>query len=143
MVRFHPDPPIMSQKGETFFTRVGCMDGRVQEPVATFGRKKFGGQYPDTIIEAGLVGLLAKETVDRNLLTSLKKKISISLEKHHSKGIVVYGHQDCAGNPVDDEKHKQDTKVAAQVISSFVPQDVRIAPVFVKRENDTWIVEEL
>ena len=41
MVRFHPDPHNMSDKYETFFTTVGCMDGRAQGVVADFGRKNF------------------------------------------------------------------------------------------------------
>ena len=34
----------MSKADETFFTSVGCMEGRVQEVVAQFGRRKFGAR---------------------------------------------------------------------------------------------------
>lgn len=74
MVRFHGDPHnldnlsrIMSLSkhapldGQAFFTSVGCMDGRSQRAVATWGREKFDAEYADTITEAGLVGLLAKD----------------------------------------------------------------------------------
>ncbi len=44
---------LMSMPGETFFTSIGCMDGRVQGPVAEFGREKFGGQFADAITEPG------------------------------------------------------------------------------------------
>lgn len=143
----------MSQAKETFFTSVGCMDGRVQEPVLAFGQKKFGVEYADTITEAGLVGLLAKNDVDPILLDSIKKKILISLEKHHSRGIVVHGHEECAGNPVDDEQHKKDTLKSAEVTAALIQKDIPIIPVFVRRsssarrrspEGDSgWIVEEL
>jgi len=62
--------------GQAFFTAVGCMDGRVQEPVLAFGQQKFGAKYADTITEAGLVGLLAKKNIDRALLDSIRKKIA-------------------------------------------------------------------
>lgn len=133
----------MSQAGETFFTSVGCMDGRVQKPIADFGKERFGAEYPDTITEAGLVGLLAKDDVDQNLVESIKTKVEISLQKHHSKGIIVHGHQDCAGNPVHDEKHKQDILKASKIISNFVPADVAIIPVFVSSKDHQWVVEEL
>jgi len=132
---------FMSDLGETFFTSVGCMDGRVQDPVAKYGRDKFGVLYADTITEAGLVGLLSNNP-SSELLESIKKKILISIEKHHSKGIVVHGHQECAGNPVEDEIHKQDVLKTAEIIKDFVPS-IEVQPVFVIKGNTNWIVEEI
>ena len=135
---------FMSHTGETFFTSVGCMDGRVQEPISLYGQKKFGVKYADTITEAGLVGLLAEDDVNQTLLDSIKNKILISLEKHHSKGIVVEGHQECAGNPVKDDMHKKDVLKAVKTIGALVQRDIPIVPVFVTRSaNSGWIVEEL
>lgn len=136
----------MLRINEVFFTSIGCMDGRVQEPVLTFGQKKFSALYADTITEAGLVGLLAKNNIDRSLLDSIKKKILISLEKHHSKGIIVHGHEECAGNPINDEKHKDDIRKSVGVIKSFVNSSVSVVGVFVKRspqESSKWEIEEV
>lgn len=146
----------MLQVGETFFTSVGCMDGRVQDSVAEFGRQKFNAQFGDTITEAGLVGLLSKITStasnaadSQKLLESIKNKIQISLDKHHSKGIVVHGHQECAGNQVDDEKHKEDVQKSVEVIKSFVTS-VPVLGVFIKSPSTGsgfaklgWVVEEI
>lgn len=131
----------MSDLNETFFTSVGCMDGRVQAPVSEYGRKGYGVLYADTITEAGLVGLLSNNP-SSELLESIKKKILISIEKHHSKGVVVHGHQECAGNPVEDEIHKQDVLKAAGIIKDFVP-GIEVKSVFVIKENTNWIVEEI
>lgn len=133
----------MSKAGETFFTSVGCMDGRVQESILKFGQEEFGARYADTITEAGLVGLLSKENVSEDLLSSIRSKIMISLEKHHSKGIIVHGHQECAGNPVDDEVQKNDIRKAAQVIRLTVLSNAEVISVFVKRAGDVWKIEEL
>ena len=133
----------MSDAGETFFTSVGCMDGRVQDPVAEFGRQKFGVQFADTITEAGLVGKLAADQIDPNLAESIRFKVTdVSVGKHQSKGIIVHGHQDCAGNPVDDDTHKNQVKKAADFIHSLV-QDIPIIPVFVVKENGVWKATEL
>lgn len=134
----------MSQAGESFFTSVGCMDGRVQEPVAQYGRQKFGALFADTITEAGLVGVLSH--AEQSLLDSIKNKVQISLEKHHSKGIIVHGHEDCAGNPVDDEKHLDDVRRSVEIIKGLINSQVPVIGVFVKRSSEDslkWIVEEI
>ena len=131
----------MADLNETFFTSVGCMDGRVQNSIGKYGRDKFGVLYADTITEAGLVGLISNNS-SNELLESIKNKILISVEKHHSKGIVVHGHQECAGNPVADNQHREETKKAAEIISNFAP-GIEVKPVFVIKENGNWIIEEI
>ena len=131
----------MSDLNETFFTSVGCMDGRVQTPVAEYGKGKFGVLFADTITEAGLVGLLANNP-SPEFLESIKKKILISIEKHHSKGVLVHGHQECAGNPVEDNIHKENVLKAAAVLGSMV-SGVEIVPLFVVKKNGHWVAEEI
>lgn len=134
----------MSHANETFFTTVGCMDGRVQDVVAKFGREKFGAMYPDTVTEAGLVGKLGKGVVDPLLTDALRFKIvTVSLGKHQAKGIIVHGHQECAGNPVSDEQHKDDVRRSVSFISSLVGSSVLVSGVFVKRAEQGWEVEEV
>jgi len=135
----------MSEAGETFFTAVGCMDGRVQEPIAVYGKEKFSVLFADTITEAGLVGLLANNP-SQELLDSIKKKVLISAEKHHSKGVLVHGHQECAGNPVDDSTHIEDVKKSVGLIKQLIDNKVPVVGVFVKRsvaDPKIWEVQEL
>ena len=119
------------------------MDGRVQEVIAKYGEKKFDVLYPDTLTEAGMVGLLAKETIDEDLVKAIAFKLSVSLEKHHSKGIVVHGHQECAGNPVSDEQHIADVKDATARIAHVIENKIPVIGVFVKRNGSEWIVQEV
>lgn len=133
----------MSQAGETFFTSVGCMDGRGLRPVRKYGKAKFGVWYVDTVTDAGLAGKVSKEGVDPKFLDELKAKILISLEKHHSKGIIVHGHEDCAGNPVDEETHKNDILKSVEIIKSLVNSSVPIIGAYVKRQDGDWAVEEV
>lgn len=134
----------MSVQEETFFTAIGCMDGRVQHLIALCGQEKFGAKYPDTITEAGLVGQLAKGNPELEKALSFKAK-TVSLEKHASKGIVVHGHQECAGNPVDDAKHKQDILTSVEKIKTIVGHGVDVIGVFVKRSSNpsVWEAETL
>ena len=131
----------MSQAGETFFTSVGCMEGRIQAVIAKYGQQKFDAKYPDTITEAGLVGLLSNDP-SQELLDSIRKKVLVSVEKHHSKGIIVHGHQECAALDAVDNIHKQNILKAAEIIRSMAPNLI-VKPAFVVRGNSGWEVEEL
>lgn len=127
----------MSQVGETFFTVVGCMDGRVQDVMALFGQEKFDAAYPDTITEAGIVGIIANNP-SQEFLDGLKFKLLVSVDKHHSKGILVDGHQECAGNPVEDSRHIEDIKKSVGVIKELVENKVPVIGIFVKRSTTGW-----
>jgi|SRR3989344_6376126 len=132
----------MPQEGEMFFTVVGCMDGRIQEVMARFGREKFGAEYPDTITEAGIVGMIA-DNPDSKFVENLKFKLLVSIEKHHSKGIVVDGHKECAGNPVSDEKHREDIRKSVELIRILIDSKVPVTGAFVIREGNVWKAEEI
>lgn len=132
----------MLQAGETFFTVVGCMDGRIQDVVARFGRKKFETKYPDTITEAGIVGIIANNP-SPEFVENLKSKLLVSIEKHNSKGILVDGHQECAGNPVFDAQHKEDIKKSVEFVRNLIENKVPVIGVFVVREGNNWEVEEV
>jgi carbonic anhydrase len=134
----------MSHVGETFFTSIGCMDGRVHQAILDYGQNKFGVKYADTITEAGLVGQVIKKDADPKLLESIKNKILISLSKHLSKGIVVHGHSECAGNPVEDNQHREETKEATKLVRNMVgAMSIEVIPVFVVRDGEGWKVEEI
>ncbi len=134
----------MSNERETFFTTVGCMDGRVQEPVTNFGRQVFGAKFADTVTEAGLVGKLAQDQVDPEVRESIKKKVvDVSIGKHDSKGIVVHGHQECAGNPVADDKQKDDVRRSVSFVDNLIESKVPVIGVFVARSETGWMAEEI
>ena len=137
----------MSDTHDTFATAVGCMDGRVQDPIAEFARKRWGVKYVDAITEAGFVKHFAQHheahphTSHIREITKLKV-VDVSVMKHHSKGIIVHGHEDCAGNPVSDEKQKRDILETSSVIREL-EHGVKVIPVFVHKNHGDWEVLEL
>ena len=135
----------MINLNETFFTRVGCMDGRVQIPLRIYGQQKFDAEYPDTITEAGNVGILAHDPTSE-FLDNLKIKLDVSIDIHRSKGVLVHGHQECAANPVDDDTHKEDVRKSVELIKQLINNKIPVVGVFVKRsalDPRIWEVEEL
>lgn len=132
----------MSIESETFATHVGCMDGRVQGPTSEFAKRKFGATYIDTITEAGIVGRIAHNP-SSEFLDGLKNKLEVSLNKHHSRGVVVEGHEECVGNPVDEKTHKEDVRKSIEVLRSMTKTSVPIFGVYVRRKDGNWVVEEV
>jgi len=84
----------------SFATAINCMDGRTQIPVIDYIRKKYRVDYVDMITEPAPIRVLAENT-DKPTLESIKRRVGISTGKHGSVHIVIVGHHDCAGNPVE------------------------------------------
>lgn len=128
----------MLKPTETFFTTIGCMDGRSQQQAVEYGKSVFGAKFADIITEAGLVGHFITHT------TTVQNKLMISVGKHHSKGVVVHGHQDCAGNPVDEAMHKKNVAETARIIYELLENSVPVHGIFGRLdENDRWTFEKV
>ena len=89
----------------SFYTAINCMDGRIQEPITNYIKKKYNVLFVDMITGAGPVKILSNKKTEN--LESIISCIDISLKKHKSKGIAIVAHYDCAGNPITDEEQKK------------------------------------
>jgi hypothetical protein len=76
------------------------MDGRVQLCVNRYLTSRWGVEHVDTITEPGPIAVLADQA-DEDQVTSILKRVDISVRRHGSENIAVIGHEDCAGNPTD------------------------------------------
>lgn len=101
----------------TFGTAVNCMDGRTQEPVSAYIKKRFGVSCVDTITEPGPERILCDGSPEA--VASIRARVAISVEKHGSKVIAVVAHHDCAGNPVSKDKHVEQVRKAVEVVRSW------------------------
>ena len=89
----------------SFYTAINCMDGRIQESVVNYIKKKYNVLFVDMITGAGPVKILSNKKTEN--LESIISYIDISLKKHKSKGIAIIAHCDCVGNPISDEEQKK------------------------------------
>jgi carbonic anhydrase len=119
-------------------TAINCIDGRVQEPVTEYLKRKLGVIFIDMITDAGPDGILAQMT-DYETIKAIKKRVTISVQRHGSKHIAVIGHHGCAGNPVDAYTHHSHIRSAVQSIRIWFP-DIDVFGLWV---NDSWGVEEI
>ncbi len=94
------------------------MDGRTQEPVIKFLKKKLSFNYVDMITEPGPDKIVAQNR-SKAIITSIKQRAGISIEKHKSKAIAIVGHYDCAGNPVSISEHLKHIKASVENIHQW------------------------
>jgi carbonic anhydrase len=114
------------------------MDGRVQLPVIEYLQSRFNVQYVDTITEAGPNLILAEQN-NTALLHSILERLKISIEHHHSKGIAIVGHYDCAKNPASREDQIVHISNAIKFVRQIYP-DIEIIGLWV---DENWRVFEL
>ena len=99
----------------SFYTAVNCMDGRIQESVTNYIKKKYNVLFVDMITSAGPVKILSNKKIEN--LEFIISCIDISLKQHKSKGIAIVAHYDCAGNPISDEEQKELLKKSVAFLS--------------------------
>lgn len=124
--------------GETFFTAINCMDGRVQEPALKYLKRRFQVTYVDVVTEPGPCGILSAR-VRGDVMESIFRRVDISVQAHHSTGIALLGHHDCAGNPFPKEIQVAQVRDAVKFLKSRYP-DREVVGLWV---GETWEVEEL
>jgi hypothetical protein len=95
-----------------FATCLNCIDGRAQLPVIYWIKENYGVEYVDMITGTGMDGKLGGDF--NKYMDLLHDAISISVYTHKSDCIFIVGHHDCAGNPVDGDKHKKQITSAVE-----------------------------
>ena len=118
---------------ETRATCLNCMDGRVQLPVLTWIKANYPVDFVDVITEAGMDGVLAKQENISEVLRSVK--VSVNLNK--STRLFIVGHYDCRGNPVDENRHREEIAHAVKRLRPLWPAQ----EVFGLWVNEYWRVE--
>ena len=121
-----------------FCTAVNCMDGRVQLPVISYLRERFGAEYVDSITEPGPNLVLAKKT-DEALVRSILRRIDISVERHKSVGLALAAHHDCAGNPASQEEQKRHVAAGVEFLRLRYP-GIRVIGLWV---DEHWKAHEI
>lgn len=121
-----------------FGTAINCIDGRTQQRVIDYMVQKHGVDGVDMVTFPGADGMFSSP--ERALEVEFgRRAVSISVERHSSKVIAVVGHHDCAGNPVDKERHYMHIRSAIEKVQSW-GFAARIIGLYV---NDKWQIEEV
>ena len=113
------------------------MDGRVQLPVNTYLKNRFGVEYVDVITEAGPVGVLAANP-ESVVAQSIFKRVQISINAHASAGIAITAHHDCAGNPISDSQQKPQLQICHRILKERYP-NIEVVGLWI---DSNWTIQE-
>ena len=105
----------------SFGTVISCMNGRIQEPVLEYLRKRFAVEYVDNITQAGPAAVLSKDPRSDSS-NSLLKLVDISIQAHGSTRLAVVAHHDCAGNPVPAADQQHQLAICLRILSDRYPK---------------------
>ncbi|MFA7677055.1 MAG: carbonic anhydrase [Candidatus Omnitrophota bacterium] len=101
-----------------FATAINCIDGRVQKPIIEFVINRFKVDYVDMVTEPGPDRVLS-ENKSTDIIESIKRCVSLSVERNSSTNIIIAGHHDCKANPVDKEEHCRQIKESVNKIKEW------------------------
>lgn len=108
----------MSHSGR-FAVAVTCIDGRIQAAVADAVRRTHGVEHVDMVTVPGVDGALREPGPAREQVLG---GVAVSVDAHGSTVAVIAGHTDCAGHPVDEQRHAADIGAATDWLRSEFPQ---------------------
>lgn len=123
---------------KTFATTINCMDGRVQLPVIEYLMKELGADYIDSITEPGPIKILS-ENKAVSTIESIRKRVSVSVEKHLSRSIAIIGHHDCGGNPAEREEQIEQINESCSLVQKWQP-NVQVYGLWV---DENWTVHRI
>ncbi|MGD9078725.1 MAG: hypothetical protein PVG96_05265 [Desulfobacterales bacterium] len=107
-------------------------------PVIRYLQKRFNVDYVDSITEAG-PNLILTEAKKASSTQAIFERLKISVKNHHSVGVAIVGHHDCAGNPASKNEQILHLQKAIQSIR----QQYENLPVIGLWVDKNWEVHEI
>ncbi len=123
----------------SFATAVNCMDGRTQEPVIAYLKRRCGVEYVDAVTEPGPVRILAEAGADDEAVASILRRVEVSVGTHGSTCVAVVAHADCAGNPLGRGEQMPQLAAAVDRVRARFPE-VEVLGLWL---GEDWRVEEV
>jgi carbonic anhydrase len=108
-----------------FASAITCIDGRVIAPLLDWTLDRFDVDAVDVVTEPGVDASLP------DLVDDLTRRLAPSIDKHGSHQVVLAGHEDCAGNPVSETRHREHLARSAEALSTALGPAVDVLPVYV------------
>lgn len=109
---------VMTPEGR-FGAAITCMDGRIQTRTIDQVMTRFGVRYVDNITATGAVQHLDGSVTPTG--EGLLQSLTVSEQAHGTHQVAVVAHAGCAGNPVPDEKQREQLRNARVVVADRFP----------------------
>lgn len=134
----------MSDSSTRFGTMLNCMDGRTQKPVLDWMIKEYNLDVVDAPNPAGPTNMVVNG--EQTVKNHYKTEVLISINGHHSQNLVIIAHQDCAANPISDEKQIEQLKTACEILEKDweIPNGVKIDGLWLTKNSDLdWEINHI
>jgi hypothetical protein len=67
--------------------------------------------------------------------------VAPSLDAHGSVHVLLAGHQDCAGNPVDEATHREHLGTSAALLPETLGSRVDVLPAYVRLDGTVLLLD--
>lgn len=122
----------------TCATAMTCIDGRAQQRIVDYLKRVHGVETVDLVTAPGVNKLLAAGMSSAHA-EFLKGNAAVSVTAHHTGLVAVTGHDDCAGNPVDEQQQQRHIVAAVRTVEAW-DLGVRVIGLWV---DGAWGVSEI
>ncbi len=119
--------------GRRFAVAITCIDGRIQDALQRQLREEYDVDHLDVVTLPGVDLALARDEQARGFAS---RSVDVSVAAHGSEVVILAGHTDCAGNPVDDDTHAAMVREGAKWLCDRYP-GLTVAGVLVDTEAQT------
>lgn len=101
---------------EPFALAINCVDGRVQEPLLRWIREELSLSRVDYLTVPGADAALAEPGPE---LDRARRTASFLADERDHGCALVAGHWDCLGNAVDEDRHREQIRRAAEELHGW------------------------
>lgn len=100
---------------------VGCVDGRPDPAAVKFLSREYKVNTFERFLWPGMVKILAEPSTDREkvVMTSIVSAIEAVAKGHKPVALIITAHEDCLGNPVDNETQIRQLREAYKLIDDL------------------------
>lgn len=116
---------------------INCIDGRIQEPVINYIKKDCGADYVDLITNDGIVNIVAGPVYGPQF-RKMVQLIQSSRKNKKSNTIYITAHHDCSGNPVSDDKQKEQLQLSKTALKLHLTIDISIKALWVDENFEVF-----
>jgi carbonic anhydrase len=103
---------------DSFAVAITCIDGRIQEAIRQRLRDEYGVDHLDVVTVPGADAAIA---TDESARAFVRRGVDVSVRAHGSRVVILAGHTDCAGNPVDVSTHVDQVRSGTAWLCAHYP----------------------
>jgi hypothetical protein len=132
-------------EGKKLAIAITCSDWRLHQDGVRYNKQlaeMLGADGVDLVVVPGPDAIYKEEHAEK--LKTVADAAALLAKAHNAGSIAIVGHYKCAGNPVEDQQHDEDTAAAAQTLRATLDFSGPIVAVSTVYHDDSkWSLKEI